>query len=86
MIKAFVVENDRLRAVEGLETGTSSIVWVDLSNPTKEEEAAVEHWLGIGVPTREEMEEIEISSRLYVEDGGYFMTAICRRRSRARLP
>jgi magnesium transporter len=46
-----------------------------LSNPTKQEEAAVEQWLGIGVPTREEMEEIEISSRLYVEDGAYFMTA-----------
>jgi magnesium transporter len=73
MIKAFVVENDRLRAVDGLEA--DKIVWADLSSPTKEEEAAVEKWLGIGVPTREEMEEIEISSRLYVEDGAYFMTA-----------
>jgi magnesium transporter len=75
MIKAFVVENDRLRAVDGLESGKSIVVWADLSNPTKQEEAAVEQWLGIGVPTREEMEEIEISSRLYVEDGAYFMTA-----------
>ena len=30
---------------------------------------------GIAVPTREEMQEIEISSRLYVENGARYMTA-----------
>jgi magnesium transporter len=35
----------------------------------------VERTLGIDVPMREEMEEIEISSRLYFEDGAAFMTA-----------
>ena len=30
----------------------------------------------IAVPTREEMQEIEISSRLYVENGARYMTAI----------
>jgi magnesium transporter len=75
MIKAFVVENDRLRLVDSIAAAKDSIVWADLLNPTREEEAEVEQWLGVGVPTREEMEEIEISSRLYVEDGAYFMTA-----------
>lgn len=75
MIKAFVVENDRLRAVDDLLANSDSIVWADLLNPTKEEEETIETWLGVAVPTREEMEEIEISSRLYVEDGAYFMTA-----------
>jgi Mg2+ and Co2+ transporter CorA len=75
MIKAFVVDNDRLRVADYLEEQRDSIVWVDLFNPTKEEETAVETVFGIAVPTREEMEEIEVSSRLYVEDGGYFMTA-----------
>ena len=51
------------------------VVWADLLNPTKEEEAAIESWLGVGIPTREEMEEIEISCRLYAENGAYFMTA-----------
>ena len=32
--------------------------------------------LGIDLPTKEDMEEIEISSRLYQEDGAVFMTAI----------
>ncbi|AWC22945.1 magnesium/cobalt transporter CorA [Aminobacter sp. P9b] len=75
MIKAFVVENDRLRLADSIAAEKDKIVWADLLNPTREEEAEVEQWLGVGVPTREEMEEIEISSRLYVEDGAYFMTA-----------
>ncbi|MER8579826.1 magnesium/cobalt transporter CorA [Mesorhizobium sp. M1423] len=76
MIKAFVVDNDRLRLVDDLLQNSDTVVWVDLFNPTKEEETTIETWLGIAVPTRDEMEEIEISSRLYVEDGAYFMTAI----------
>ena len=45
-------------------------VWIDLLNPTKEEDLQVEKALGIAVPTREEMAEIEASSRLYQEGGG----------------
>ncbi|WP_274627981.1 magnesium/cobalt transporter CorA [Arvimicrobium flavum] len=76
MIKAFVVDKDRLRLVEGLAGNEDRVVWIDMVNPDKEEEAAIERWLDVGVPTREEMEEIEISSRLYVENGAHVMTAI----------
>jgi magnesium transporter len=76
MIKAFVVDNDRLRIADDLLESSDKIVWADLMTPTKEEETTIETWLGVAIPTREEMEEIEISSRLYVEDGAYFMTAI----------
>jgi magnesium transporter len=75
MIKAFVVENDRLRLVDNLLQHRDQVVWADLLVPSREEETAIEAWIGVGIPTREEMEEIEISSRLYVEDGVYFMTA-----------
>ncbi|MER9403212.1 magnesium/cobalt transporter CorA [Mesorhizobium caraganae] len=75
MIKAFVVDNDRLRLADDLVANGDQVVWADLLNPTKEEEATIETWLGVAIPTREEMEEIEISSRLYIEDGAYFMTA-----------
>src|SRR5690606_20660680 len=34
-----------------------------------------EQLIGVGIPTRDEMEEIEISSRLYAENGAYVMTA-----------
>ena len=50
-------------------------VWIDLVAPTQEEERRVESVLGVEVPTREEMQEIEISSRLYEENGALYMTA-----------
>jgi magnesium transporter len=50
-------------------------VWLDLVNPSLEEDKLVEHRVGVAIPTREEMQEIEISSRLYVENGARYMTA-----------
>jgi magnesium transporter len=50
-------------------------IWFDLLEPSTEEERAVEQVLGIDVPTREEMREIESSNRLYEENGGVYMTA-----------
>jgi magnesium transporter len=50
-------------------------VWIDLITPTVQEDKLVEALLGIAVPTREEMQEIEVSSRLYIENGGRYMTA-----------
>ncbi|HVV93893.1 MAG TPA: magnesium transporter CorA family protein [Hyphomicrobiales bacterium] len=52
-----------------------SAIWLDLLNPTPEEEKLVEQRMGVGIPTREEMQEIEVSSRLYVEGGARYMTA-----------
>ncbi len=75
MIKAYVVDNDRLRLVDDLVPNREKIVWIDLFEPTKDEEATIEDWIGVGIPTREEMDEIEISSRLYTENGAFFMTA-----------
>lgn len=50
-------------------------VWIDLYNPDREEERYVEGVVGLNLPTREDMQEIEFSSRLYLEDGAAFMTA-----------
>jgi len=52
-----------------------STVWVDLDRPTAAEDKAVERLARIEVPTREDMQEIEISSRLYIENGARYMTA-----------
>src|SRR5260370_21938362 len=52
-----------------------SAVWFDLVNPTQEEDKIVERKVGVAVPTREEMQEIEVTSRLYVENGARYMTA-----------
>ena len=53
---------------------TRTAVWIDLFEPTAEEEQHLEAALGLGIPTREEMQEIELSSRLYQEDQAVFMT------------
>jgi magnesium transporter len=61
-----------------LEGGASipdDAVWIDLFSPTGDEDKQVERHIGVAVPTREEMQEIEVSSRLYVEDGARYMTA-----------
>lgn len=55
--------------------GIAQAVWIDLQNPTQEEESSVERTLGIDVPTREELHEIEASSRLYQDNGVFVMTA-----------
>jgi len=75
MIKAFVADKDRLRVIDDFHADKDRVVWIDLLSPTREEEASVEQLIGVGIPTREEMEEIEISSRLYAENGAYVMTA-----------
>jgi magnesium transporter len=49
--------------------------WMDLLNPTVDEERLAEKALGQNIPTREEMAEIEPSSRLYERKGALFMTA-----------
>lgn len=53
----------------------SAAVWIDLIKPTVQEDKSVERLVGIAIPTREEMQEIETSSRLYVENGARYMTA-----------
>ena len=50
-------------------------VWIDLLNPTPAEERAVQAALQLEIPTREEMQEIESSSRLYREGDVLFLTA-----------
>jgi magnesium transporter len=51
-----------------------SATWVDLEEPTAEEEALVERCIHLDVPTESEMSEIEPSSRLYERDGALYMT------------
>jgi magnesium transporter len=61
-------------------------VWLDLVEPTAEEEKRVEAALKIDIPTRGELAEIEASSRLYQEDGAVFMTANLIRRGDEDAP
>jgi magnesium transporter len=65
---------------------TPGTVWIDLVEPTHDEEVTVESSLNIDIPTRGELAEIEASSRLYQEDGAAFMTATLIRRGDDERP
>ena len=77
MLSVYVPRGTSLEriAVEPGQPAPEAAVWIDLVSPTVQEDKLVEALLGIAVPTREEMQEIEVSSRLYVENGGRYMTA-----------
>src|SRR5215813_11730871 len=77
MFSVFVPSESSLKKVtiEDLSALPEGAVWVDLVNPSAAEDKAVERLAGIAVPTREDMQEIEISSRLYIENGARYMTA-----------
>jgi magnesium transporter len=77
MITAFVPKNG---GIERIELGPddslpADAVWLDLFEPMPAETAKVQAALGVALPTREEMREIEPSSRLYLENDASYMTA-----------
>src|SRR5881227_822031 len=77
MLSVYVPSDSSLKKVTEADLAAlpENAVWVDLVKPTAEEDKAVERLAGIAVPTREDMQEIEISSRLYIENGARYMTA-----------
>lgn len=75
MISVFAIEQGRLSPLDASGEIVGEAVWIDLLKPTKEDEETVERALSIDVPTREEMQEIELSRRLYLENDAAFMTA-----------
>ena len=78
MLSVYVPHGTSLKriAIEPDATPPEAAVWIDLVTPTAQEDKTVAGLLGIELPTREEMQEIEVSSRLYIENGARFMTAI----------
>jgi magnesium transporter len=77
MLSAYVPRGHTLERVMITNGGDvpEDSVWIDLVNPATGEDKLIERRLGVAIPTREEMQEIEVSSRLYVEQHARFMTA-----------
>jgi magnesium transporter len=78
MLRLFVSNNDHLEIaacdLASVPAKPAGAAWYDLFNPTPEEDRFVGASLGIDIPTREEMKDIEPSARLYKEAGAEFMT------------
>ena len=75
MITGYTAETGRLVAVPEPLGEPERVVWYDLLAPTVREERAVAAATGIEIPSREEMEEIEESSRFYTDGEAAFLTA-----------
>jgi magnesium transporter len=60
--------------------------WIDLQEPTREGEKVVEKAIGHNVPTKDELAEIEPSSRLFERDGALYMTVSALRGVRDNQP
>jgi magnesium transporter len=77
MLTVYVPTDFSLKKVDVADIAAlpENAVWIDLIKPSPGEDRAVEQLTGIAVPTREDMQEIEISSRLYIENSARYMTA-----------
>ncbi|APG83107.1 magnesium transport protein CorA [Sinorhizobium americanum CCGM7] len=76
MLRIYTSQNGHLVFVDRVSGPVfqEPVTWFDLFNPSADETRFVEEHLGIAIPTRDEMQEIELSDRLYQEDGAEFMT------------
>ncbi|NML74633.1 magnesium transporter CorA family protein [Rhizobium sp. S-51] len=88
MIRAYHLDGraEIINAAEPRQALEADSLWLDLINPDLAEEALVEKLFGIPLPTREDLKDIEPSSRLYVEDGGVYMTGSLVWKAESDLP
>lgn len=86
MITIYDLHGQCLARRDGGQTVSSDTVWIDLLNPTREEDQIIEKQLNIAIPTRDETREIEASNRLYAENGAHYMTAFILYNSEALSP
>ncbi len=77
MIRIYTQTEKGISRTVGLEDqgyNRDQIFWIDLLTPDASELRFAEELCAIEMPTKDEMREIESTSRLYCEDGGRFMT------------
>jgi len=58
----------------GTSDAPHTVSWIDLLHPTNEERASVEGGYGLKLPSREELSQVELSSRLAERNGVLFLS------------
>ena len=88
MITTYGFSGERLTSATGFIAAERLKVttWVDLLEPTQDEEQHVEALLGVDLPTRAEMKDIGDSRRLYTENGALYLTATVMVQSDSEYP
>ncbi len=64
----------------------NGVIWIDVLRPSEEERASLSELIGLTLPSRADQEEIEQSSRLYLDGGVPVMTALLPARSDQKEP
>ena len=89
MLTAWIPTEKGLRPIP-LPSGVSDLVaqavWIDAFEITKEEEEHIETICGLDVPTREEMQQLEVSNRLYREGDALYLSALMLVKTETDLP
>ena len=84
MIQFFLKKNNKIEVFDDLvlleDQERANIIWIDLVKPTSKEVAVVENMFDLKFPTKQESEEIEISSRYWeenekIEINSYFLVS-----------
>ncbi|MBV9620276.1 MAG: magnesium transporter CorA family protein [Gammaproteobacteria bacterium] len=75
MLSAYLPTAQGLERQEVHGEPPAAALWLDLLEPTAQEEHGLERALRIEVPTRDEMRAIETSNRLYEDGGWLYLTA-----------
>ena len=86
MLITYDTQGQGLQHRDGISPLKPETIWIDLMDPTKDEDSFVEKQLGISIPTRAESREIEASSRLYQENGAHYMTAFILYKAESLMP
>jgi magnesium transporter len=73
LVNCYIKKGNRLNVVEGIEflennEDKNSVIWIDMLLPTLQEIRAVEDMFDMQFPTKQETEEIELSSRYWEEN------------------
>ena len=84
MLKAYRALSGRLSLL-GPDEDLTQAVWIDLFTPRADEVTAV-NALGVDVPSLADMEEIEVSNRLYRENGTDYLTVVLSGHSDSNQP
>ncbi|MBX9697103.1 MAG: magnesium transporter CorA family protein [Alphaproteobacteria bacterium] len=88
MLKCYFLQGEEIQSapLEEFKGDINALVWVDIFSPTKHEEELAESVLNISIPTRDEMHEIEFTSRLYHRHQTLYATTIFVTKSETSSP
>ena len=78
MIRTYILNNQTLtyKDLEPLKPIPENTIWIDIKNPDDEEREWMQHLFKEEVPEEDDIDEIESSSRFYIDTDGVHITSL----------